>query len=101
MDEVLRTHRVAKGGCQHVLFARADFITLHTPLTNKTRNIIDAAAIAKTKDGVRIVNCARGGLIVEEDLAAALYPVDAIAAKVRDDPLAEVRESFPRVLTML
>ncbi|MER9346691.1 phosphoglycerate dehydrogenase [Mesorhizobium sp. M0227] len=54
------------------LFARADFITLHTPLTDKTRNIIDAAAIAKMKKGVRIINCARGGLIVEADLIAAL-----------------------------
>jgi len=54
------------------LFRRADFITLHTPLTEKTRNIIDAAAIAKMKDGVRIINCARGGLIVEEALRTAL-----------------------------
>ncbi|HEY0526171.1 MAG TPA: phosphoglycerate dehydrogenase [Stellaceae bacterium] len=54
------------------LFARADFITLHTPLTDSTRNIIDAAAIAKMKKGVRIINCARGGLIVEDDLRAAL-----------------------------
>jgi D-3-phosphoglycerate dehydrogenase / 2-oxoglutarate reductase len=54
------------------LFARADFVTLHTPLTDATRNIIDAAAIAKMKKGVRIINCARGGLIVEADLKAAL-----------------------------
>jgi D-3-phosphoglycerate dehydrogenase len=54
------------------LFARADFITLHVPLTDKTRNIIDAAAIAKMKDGVRIINCARGGLVVEADLADAI-----------------------------
>ncbi len=54
------------------LFRRADFITLHTPLTEKTKNIIDKAAIAKMKDGVRIINCARGGLVVEEDLAEAL-----------------------------
>ncbi|MGX8011493.1 phosphoglycerate dehydrogenase [Mesorhizobium sp. ORM8.1] len=54
------------------LFTRADFITLHTPLTDKTRNIIDAAAIAKMKNGVRIINCARGGLVVEADLVAAL-----------------------------
>ncbi|MCF6321942.1 MAG: phosphoglycerate dehydrogenase [Rhizobiaceae bacterium] len=54
------------------LFGRADFITLHVPLTDKTRNIIDAAAIAKMKDGVRIINCARGGLVVEEDLVAGL-----------------------------
>jgi D-3-phosphoglycerate dehydrogenase len=54
------------------LFRRADFITLHTPLTEKTRNIIDAAAFAKMKRGVRIVNCARGGLIDEAALAEAL-----------------------------
>ena len=54
------------------LFRRADFITLHTPLTDKTRGIVDAAAIAMMKDGVRIVNCARGGLVVEEALRAAL-----------------------------
>src|SRR5690606_29186348 len=54
------------------LFRRADFITLHTPLTDKTRNIINAEAIAKMKDGVRIINCARGGLVVEADLVEAL-----------------------------
>jgi len=54
------------------LFHRADFITLHTPLTDKTRNIIDAAALAKMKDGVRIINCARGGLVDEAALRAAL-----------------------------
>ncbi len=54
------------------LFARADFITLHTPLTEATRNLIDARALAAMKSGVRLVNCARGGLVVEADLAAAL-----------------------------
>ncbi|MBM3566425.1 MAG: phosphoglycerate dehydrogenase [Alphaproteobacteria bacterium] len=54
------------------LLTRADFISLHTPLTDATRNIIDAKALAKAKKGVRIVNCARGGLIVEADLKAAL-----------------------------
>lgn len=54
------------------MFAKADFITMHVPLTDKTRNIIDADAISKMKDGVRIINCARGGLVVEEDLVAAL-----------------------------
>jgi D-3-phosphoglycerate dehydrogenase len=54
------------------LFARADFITLHTPLTDATRNVIDAAAIAKMKPGVRIINCARGGLVNEADLKAGL-----------------------------
>src|SRR6266436_8354464 len=54
------------------LLARADFITLHTPLTEATKNLIDASAIARMKPGVRLVNCARGGLVVEADLAAAL-----------------------------
>src|SRR3546814_14313575 len=54
------------------LFHRADFITLHTPLNEHTRGIVNAASIARMKPGVRIVNCARGGLIVEADLRAAL-----------------------------
>ncbi len=54
------------------LLARADFITLHTPLTEATRNLIDARALAAMKPGVRLINCARGGLVVEDDLAAAL-----------------------------
>jgi D-3-phosphoglycerate dehydrogenase len=54
------------------LLARADAITLHTPLTDKTRNILSAEALAKTKKGVMIVNCARGGLVDEAALRAAL-----------------------------
>ena len=54
------------------LLAAADFISLHTPLTAQTRHIIDAARLRKTKRGVRIVNCARGGLIDEAALAEAL-----------------------------
>jgi D-3-phosphoglycerate dehydrogenase len=54
------------------LLARADFITLHVPLTDKTRNILSKDAIAKTKKGVRIINCARGGLVDEAALAEAI-----------------------------
>jgi len=54
------------------MFPRVDFVTLHTPLTDQTRNIIDAAAMASMKKGVRIINCARGGLIDEVALKAAL-----------------------------
>ncbi|ASY64174.1 D-3-phosphoglycerate dehydrogenase [Sinorhizobium sojae CCBAU 05684] len=54
------------------LIAQADFITLHVPLTDKTRNILSEEAIAKTKPGVRIINCARGGLVDEKALAEAL-----------------------------
>ena len=55
-----------------VLFERADFITLHTPLTDKTRMIINSDAIRMMRDGVRIINCARGGLIDEKALFEAL-----------------------------
>lgn len=54
------------------LLGRADFITLHLPRTEQTAGIIDAEALKKTKPGVRIINCARGGLVVEEDLRAAI-----------------------------
>ncbi len=54
------------------LLARADFITLHVPMTPETKNILSADAIAKTKKGVRIINCARGGLIDEHALKAAI-----------------------------
>src|SRR5262249_29012922 len=54
------------------LLARSDFITLHTPLTNETRNIISADAINRMKKGVRLINCARGGLVDEAALRAAL-----------------------------
>lgn len=54
------------------LLKRADFISLHTPLTDGTRGILNAEALAKTKKGVRIINCARGGLVVEKDLKDAL-----------------------------
>jgi D-3-phosphoglycerate dehydrogenase len=54
------------------LLARADFITLHTPLTDQTRGILSRDALARTKPGVRIVNCARGGLIDEAALKEAL-----------------------------
>src|SRR6059058_373891 len=54
------------------LLARADFITLHTPLTDQTRGILSREALARTKKGVRIVDCARGGLIDETALKDAL-----------------------------
>lgn len=54
------------------IFPRADFITVHTPLTEETRGIINAAAIEKMKPGVRLINCARGGLVDERALAAGL-----------------------------
>ena len=75
-DPFLTPERAVEMGVEKVdldtLLARADFITLHTPLTDQTRGILSAEALAKTKKGVRIINCARGGLIDEAALKAAL-----------------------------
>src|SRR5712692_2425275 len=62
------------------LLVNADFISLHTPLTNETRHLLDAARISRTKRGVRIINCARGGLIDETALANALQDRHVAAA---------------------
>ncbi|HEY2530977.1 MAG TPA: phosphoglycerate dehydrogenase [Xanthobacteraceae bacterium] len=75
-DPYLSAERALNLGVEKVgleeLLRRADFITLHTPLTDKTRNIIDAKALALSKKGVRLINCARGELVDETALVAAL-----------------------------
>ncbi len=75
-DPFLSEERAAQLGVAKVeldeLLARADFITLHVPLTDATRNILSAEALARTKKGVRIINCARGGLVDEAALAEAI-----------------------------
>ena len=75
-DPFLSEERADKLGVQKVdlddLLARADFITLHVPKTEQTSNILNAEAIAKMKPGVRVINCARGGLVDEAALADAL-----------------------------
>ncbi len=75
-DPFLSPERARDLGVEKVelddLLKRADFITLHTPLTPQTRNIMSAENIAKTKKGVRIVNCARGELVDEAAMRAAL-----------------------------
>ena len=75
-DPFLSEGRAEELGVEKVelddLLSRSDFITLHTPMTDKTKNMINAEAIARMKDGVRIINCARGGLIVEADLIEGL-----------------------------
>src|SRR4030042_240669 len=54
------------------LISRSDFITIHTPLTDETRNLIDQNAFNKMKEGVILINCARGGIINERDLYDAI-----------------------------
>jgi len=99
------------------LFRRADFITVHTPLTAETRNFIGAEELAQMKDGVRLINCARGGVINEEALAAAIrsgasaivtsnladFPTQALAPfqiepKHPDDFVTELIDSAPAVV---
>jgi D-3-phosphoglycerate dehydrogenase len=71
-DERYRELGAEKAETPEDLYARADFITLHLPRTPETRGILNADAFAKMKDGVYVINCARGELIVDEDLQAAL-----------------------------
>ncbi|HEY1961380.1 MAG TPA: phosphoglycerate dehydrogenase [Rhizomicrobium sp.] len=75
-DPYLSPERAVDLGIEKVelndLLARADFVSLHTPLTNETRNIISADAIHRMKKGARLINCARGGLVDEAALKAAL-----------------------------
>jgi D-3-phosphoglycerate dehydrogenase len=96
-DPFLSEDRAVELGVEKVeideLFARADFITLHTPMTVATHNIIDRAALDSMKPGVRIVNCARGGLIVEADLLAALESGKVAGAALDVFPTEPARES--------
>lgn len=75
-DPFLGEEKAAKMGVEKVeldeMLARADFITLHVPFTEQTANILSRENLAKTKKGVRIINCARGGLVDEEALAELL-----------------------------
>ncbi len=75
-DPFLSEERATEIGVEKVeldeLLGRSDFITMHVPLTDQTKNILSKENIAKLKKGVRIVNCARGGLVDEEALAEAL-----------------------------
>jgi D-3-phosphoglycerate dehydrogenase len=72
------------------LLRESDYITVHMPLTDQTRYMIDEVALAKTKKGVRLFNCARGGIIKETALVAALKSGQVAAAGLdvyEDEPL--------------
>jgi D-3-phosphoglycerate dehydrogenase len=75
-DPYVSKEDMARLGVEYVilddLFRRSDFITFHTPLTPETKNMVNASSLAKMKKGVYLINCARGALIVEADLQAAL-----------------------------
>jgi len=75
-DPFLSSERAIEFGVEKLefdeLLKRSDFITIHTPLTEGTKGVINAKAMSKMKKGVMLINCARGGLIIEEDLKSAL-----------------------------
>ncbi len=75
-DPILTNDAAARIGVEMVgleeLFRRADFITVHTPLTDETRGLVGPAAFALMKTGARVINCARGGIVDEDALYAAL-----------------------------
>ncbi len=95
-DPYLSAERALDLGVEKVeleeLLRRADVITLHTPLTDKTRNIINADTLKLTKKGVRLVNCARGELVEEAALVAALKSGHVAGAAIdvfREEPATE------------
>ncbi len=75
-DPVVTPEKIQKSGCESVsvdeLYERADYITIHVPKIKKTANMINKDAFAKMKDGVMLINCARGGIVDEDALCEAL-----------------------------
>ena len=75
-DPFIAAENIARMGVEpgtlEDIFTKADFITVHVPLTTDTQGLINKAAFAKMKRGVRIINCARGGIVEESDLAEAI-----------------------------
>jgi D-3-phosphoglycerate dehydrogenase / 2-oxoglutarate reductase len=64
------------------LFSKSDIITLHVPLSNETKHLISAESLSKCKNGVKIINCARGGIVNENDLVDALDSGKVSAATI-------------------
>jgi len=96
-DPFLSDERARSLGVEKVefdaLLARADVITLHTPMTESTRGLFNAAAFAKCRKGLLIINCARGGLIVEEDLKAALESGQVAGAALDVFPVEPAKQN--------
>ena len=91
-EERFREAGVERAEASDDLYAAADFVTIHLPVTPETENWLDADAFSKMKDGVRVINVARGKLVVDDDLRAALDSgkVGGAALDVfRDEPATE------------
>jgi D-3-phosphoglycerate dehydrogenase len=98
-DDRFRDLGVDRAATEDDVLAVADFLTLHSPLTDETRGMIDREAIAKMKDGARIVNAARGALIDEEALAEAITSgklagaaLDVFSTEPYDGPLLQLED---------
>ena len=84
------------------LLAQSDYITVHMPMTDDTHYMIDEAALAKCRKGVRLFNCARGGIVKESALVAALKSGQVAAAGLdvdEDEPLAASERATARSRT--
>ncbi len=91
-EERFRALGVERAASSDEVYARADFLTIHLPVTSETENWLDAEAFAKMKEGVRIINVARGKLVVEEDLREALDSGRVAGAALdvfRDEPVTD------------
>ena len=91
-EERFRELGVERADSAEALYAQADFITIHLPVTAETENWLDAEAFSHMKDGVRVINVARGKLMVEEDLVAALDSGKVAGAALdvfREEPVTE------------
>jgi D-3-phosphoglycerate dehydrogenase len=86
------------------VLAGADFISVHAPKTEETKNLLDAKAFAKMKTGVFVVNCARGGIVAEKDLLAALEAGKVRGAGVdvyeKEPPADWTLAKHPKVIAM-
>lgn len=99
-DPIMSTEAAREYGIEKVsldkLYARSDFITIHTPLTPDTANLINKDSLVKCKDGVRIINCARGGIVNELDLLEAIKNKKVAGAAIdafsQEPPTAEIME---------
>ena len=100
VEEVAGRIHVQLVGDLAELLARSDIITVHTPLTDETRNMIDARAIAQMKDGVILINCARGGIYDEQALYDALISGKAASAGI-DVYSSEPPRNDPRLMQLL
>ena len=91
-EERFREVGVERAESSDELYDQADFITIHLPVTDETRDWLDAEAFARMKDGVRVINVARGGLLVDEDLKDALDSGKVAGAALdvfREEPVTE------------